>query len=78
MMGKIALAIHGGCGVMAKLGLTEAEWEAACVGWAVLTAKGSALNAAGVMRGGLRGHDMGRTKINERTRPNNLVDHTTN
>lgn len=52
-MGKIALAIHGGCGVMAKLGLTEAEWEAARVdlahalraGWAVLTADGSALDA---------------------------------
>jgi beta-aspartyl-peptidase (threonine type) len=52
-MGKIALAIHGGCGVMAKLGLTEAEWEAARVdlahalraGWAVLTAEGSALDA---------------------------------
>lgn len=30
-MGKIALAIHGGCGVMAKLGLSEAEWAAARV-----------------------------------------------
>ncbi|SCX18575.1 Isoaspartyl peptidase precursor [Agrobacterium sp. DSM 25558] len=52
-MGKIALAIHGGCGVMAKLGLTDAEWEAARVdlghalnaGWAVLQANGSALDA---------------------------------
>lgn len=52
-MSKIALAIHGGCGVMAKLGLTEAEWEAARAdlaqalraGWAVLTADGSALDA---------------------------------
>lgn len=52
-MGKIALAIHGGCGVMAKLGLTETEWKAARVdlahalraGWAVLTADGSALDA---------------------------------
>ena len=49
-MGKIALAIHGGCGVMAKLGLSEAEWEAARVdlghalkaGWAVLSTGGSA------------------------------------
>ncbi|WP_430249758.1 isoaspartyl peptidase/L-asparaginase family protein [Neorhizobium sp. DAR64860/K0K1] len=52
-MGKIALAIHGGCGVMAKLGLSEAEWEAARVdlghalkaGWAVLSTGGSALDA---------------------------------
>ncbi|WP_320198680.1 isoaspartyl peptidase/L-asparaginase family protein [Agrobacterium sp. rho-13.3] len=52
-MSKIALAIHGGCGVMAKLGLTDAEWEAARVdlghalkaGWAVLTSNGSALDA---------------------------------
>lgn len=52
-MGKIALAIHGGCGVMEKLGLTDAEWEAARVdlghalkaGWAVLQANGSALDA---------------------------------
>ncbi|MBN7804366.1 isoaspartyl peptidase/L-asparaginase [Agrobacterium rosae] len=52
-MSKIALAIHGGCGVMAKLSLTEAEWEAARVdlghalkaGWAVLQANGSALDA---------------------------------
>lgn len=52
-MGKIALAIHGGCGVMAKLGLTDAEWEAARIdlghalnaGWAVLQANGSALDA---------------------------------
>ena len=52
-MSRIALAIHGGCGVMAKLDLSEEEWAAARVdlgkalkaGWAVLTAGGSALDA---------------------------------
>ncbi|TDK32356.1 isoaspartyl peptidase/L-asparaginase [Rhizobium deserti] len=52
-MGKTALAIHGGCGVMAKLGLSEAEWTAARVdlgralraGWAVLSSGGSAVDA---------------------------------
>ncbi len=52
-MNRIALAIHGGCGVMAKLDLSEEEWAAAradlhCslqVGWAVLSAGGSALDA---------------------------------
>lgn len=52
-MGKIALAIHGGCGVMAKLDLSDEEWALARVdlgrslkaGWAVLTAGGSAVDA---------------------------------
>ena len=52
-MSKIALAIHGGCGVMAKLDLTEAEWEAAradlgralVAGHAILKAGGRALDA---------------------------------
>lgn len=52
-MTKIALAIHGGCGVMAKDDLSEAEWAAARVdlhrsllaGWAILNAGGSALDA---------------------------------
>ncbi|MGE7369015.1 isoaspartyl peptidase/L-asparaginase family protein [Neorhizobium sp. NPDC001467] len=52
-MTKMALAIHGGCGVMAKLDLSQAEWEAARVdlgralkaGWDVLTAGGSAVDA---------------------------------
>ena len=52
-MVKPAIAIHGGCGVMAKLGLSEAEWEAARrdlalslrAGWRVLSAGGSALDA---------------------------------
>ena len=52
-MSKMALAIHGGCGVMAKLDLSEAEWTAARVdlghalkaGWKVLTSGGSALDA---------------------------------
>jgi beta-aspartyl-peptidase (threonine type) len=52
-MTKTALAIHGGCGVMAKLDLSEEEWAAARVdlgqalraGWAVLTVGGSALDA---------------------------------
>ncbi len=30
-MSRIALAIHGGCGVMAKLDLSEEEWAAARV-----------------------------------------------
>jgi beta-aspartyl-peptidase (threonine type) len=52
-MTKTALAIHGGCGVMAKLDLTEAEWVAARAdlgralqaGWAILSGGGSALDA---------------------------------
>jgi beta-aspartyl-peptidase (threonine type) len=52
-MTKMALAIHGGCGVMAKLDLSEAEWAAARVdllralkaGWAILSNGGSALDA---------------------------------
>ena len=52
-MTKAALAIHGGCGVMAKLDLSEAEWAAARVdlgralkaGWAILCEGGSALDA---------------------------------
>ncbi|WJH37900.1 isoaspartyl peptidase/L-asparaginase (plasmid) [Aliirhizobium terrae] len=52
-MGKIALAIHGGCGVMAKLDLSEADWAEARrdlglslkAGWAVLSAGGTALDA---------------------------------
>lgn len=52
-MAKPAIAIHGGCGVMAKLGLSEAEWAAARhdlasslrAGWAVLQAGGSAVDA---------------------------------
>jgi len=52
-MGPVALAIHGGCGVMAKLDLSEEEWAAARVdlrrsleaGWAVLSAGGRALEA---------------------------------
>jgi beta-aspartyl-peptidase (threonine type) len=52
-MGKIALAIHGGCGVMAKLDLSDEEWAAARVdlgralkaGWEILTAGGAALDA---------------------------------
>lgn len=52
-MSKIALAIHGGCGVMAKLDLSEEEWAAARAdlhrslkaGWAVLSTGGSALDA---------------------------------
>jgi beta-aspartyl-peptidase (threonine type) len=53
MMNRIALAIHGGCGVMAKLDLSEEEWAAARAdlhrslqaGWAVLDTGGSALDA---------------------------------
>ncbi|SFB31050.1 beta-aspartyl-peptidase (threonine type) [Rhizobium sp. NFR07] len=52
-MGKIALAIHGGCGVMAKLDLSETDWAEARrdlglslkAGWAVLSAGGTALDA---------------------------------
>ena len=52
-MVKPALAIHGGCGVMVKLGLTDAEWTAARedlaaalrAGWRVLSAGGSCLDA---------------------------------
>lgn len=52
-MKPVALAIHGGCGVMAKLDLSEEEWEAARAdlaaslraGWAVLQAGGSAVDA---------------------------------
>ncbi|OCW59067.1 isoaspartyl peptidase/L-asparaginase family protein [Hoeflea olei] len=52
-MNPTALAIHGGCGVMARLDLAEDEWIAARAdlgrsleaGWAVLTAGGSALDA---------------------------------
>jgi beta-aspartyl-peptidase (threonine type) len=53
MTGKTALAIHGGCGVMAKLDLTEEEWAASRVdlgralkaGWKVLAEGGTALDA---------------------------------
>ena len=49
----IALAIHGGCGVLAKLDWPEADWAAARedlarsldAGWAILDAGGSALDA---------------------------------
>lgn len=52
-MTQPALAIHGGCGVMAKLGLSEEEWAAARAdlaaslraGWAILAAGGRALDA---------------------------------
>lgn len=52
-MAPFAIGIHGGCGVMAKLDLSEAEWIAARAdlaaslraGWAVLQAGGSALDA---------------------------------
>jgi len=52
-MTQPAIAIHGGCGVMAKLGLTDAEWASARAdlatalraGWKVLTAGGPALDA---------------------------------
>ena len=52
-MTKPAIAIHGGCGVMAKLGLSDEEWAAARAdlalslraGWAVLQAGGSAVDA---------------------------------
>lgn len=53
MRTRPAIAIHGGCGVMARLGLTDAEWAAARAdlasslraGWAVLQAGGSAVEA---------------------------------
>ena len=52
-MTKFALAIHGGCGVMAKLDLSEAEWIAARhdlgralkAGYAVLQRGGNAIDA---------------------------------
>lgn len=52
-MESIALAIHGGCGVMAKADLSEADWIAARrdlaaalrSGWAVLSAGGTSLDA---------------------------------
>jgi beta-aspartyl-peptidase (threonine type) len=52
-MSKIALAIHGGCGVMPRQDMSEAEWAAARVdlhrslqaGWAILGAGGTALDA---------------------------------
>lgn len=52
-MPRHALAIHGGCGVMAQLDLTEEQWAAARVdleralraGWAILDAGGRALDA---------------------------------
>ena len=52
-MTKFALAIHGGCGVMAKLDLSEAEWIAARrdlgraleAGYAVLKRGGRAIDA---------------------------------
>lgn len=52
-MTKFALAIHGGCGVMAKLDLTEQEWQEARrdlgraleAGYAILAAGGKAIDA---------------------------------
>lgn len=52
-MTRIALAIHGGCGVMARQDLSEAEWAAARIdlhrsllaGWALLQSGASALDA---------------------------------
>lgn len=52
-MGKVALAIHGGCGVMAQSGMSEEEWRqsredlgrALAAGWNILSAGGSALDA---------------------------------
>ncbi len=52
-MARPAIAIHGGCGVMARRDLSEAEWEAARAdlarslraGWAVLTKGGTSLDA---------------------------------
>jgi len=52
-MTNFALAIHGGCGVMAKLDLTDEEWKAARhdlgraleAGYAVLKAGGKAIDA---------------------------------
>ncbi|MCM2294018.1 isoaspartyl peptidase/L-asparaginase [Allorhizobium sp. BGMRC 0089] len=53
MSGTIALAIHGGCGVMNKEDLSEAEWQAARedlkralqAGWSLLRQGASALDA---------------------------------
>ncbi|RYD86991.1 MAG: beta-aspartyl-peptidase, partial [Sphingomonadales bacterium] len=53
MSTRPAIAIHGGCGVMAKLGLSDAEWAAARAdlalslraGWAVLQSGGSSVEA---------------------------------
>lgn len=53
MMAHFAIAIHGGCGVMAKLNLSEAEWSAARadlvqalrMGWSKLAAGAGALDA---------------------------------
>lgn len=50
-----AIAIHGGCGVMPRSGLSETDWKAARqdlatalrAGWHILEAGGAALNAAG-------------------------------
>ena len=52
-MARPAIAVHGGCGVMAKLFLTQADWAAARhdlaaalrAGWTVLLAGGSAVDA---------------------------------
>lgn len=52
-MTRPVIAIHGGCGVMAKLDLSEADWaearhalaEALRAGWQVLQAGGSAVDA---------------------------------
>lgn len=52
-MAPIALAIHGGCGVMTKDDMSESAWQAARAdlgrslkaGWQVLSAGGSALDA---------------------------------
>jgi beta-aspartyl-peptidase (threonine type) len=52
-MARPAIAVHGGCGVMAKLDLTDADWAAARedlaralrAGWAVLHAGGSSVAA---------------------------------
>lgn len=52
-MSRIALAVHGGCGVMAKLDLSEADWIAARrdlalalqAGWSILNNGGTALDA---------------------------------
>ncbi|WP_213879276.1 isoaspartyl peptidase/L-asparaginase [Pseudomonas sp. dw_358] len=53
MSNPITLALHGGCGVMAQQDLSPEEWRAARrdleralrAGWAVLQARGSALDA---------------------------------
>ena len=52
-MVRPAIAIHGGCGVMAKLDMSEADWAAARddlarslrAGWAVLSQGGTSLDA---------------------------------